>query len=50
MVVTEPTRALHLLETVDLLYDAFGRHRTGAAWSKAINASPGFTASGTWPE
>jgi hypothetical protein len=26
----------HLLETLDLLYDAFGRHRTGAGWHKQL--------------
>ncbi|HEV3237707.1 MAG TPA: hypothetical protein VGZ25_12005, partial [Gemmataceae bacterium] len=26
----------HLVETLDLLYDAFGRHRTGAGWSRQL--------------
>jgi len=26
----------HMLETLDLLYDAFGRHRTGGTWSKEL--------------
>jgi hypothetical protein len=26
----------HLLETLDLLYDAFGRHRLGAGWPKEL--------------
>jgi hypothetical protein len=30
------TQIRHLLETLDLLYDAFGQHRFGAAWSKEL--------------
>jgi hypothetical protein len=26
----------HFLETLDLLYDAFGRHRTGPGWAKQL--------------
>jgi hypothetical protein len=26
----------HLIETLDLLYDAFGRHRTSSGWSKEL--------------
>ena len=27
----------HLVETLDLLYDSFGRHRTGEGWSKELS-------------
>ncbi|MBY0523053.1 MAG: hypothetical protein K2R98_06625 [Gemmataceae bacterium] len=30
------TQLRHLMETVDLLYDVFGRHRTSASWTKDL--------------
>jgi hypothetical protein len=30
------TQLRHLLETLDLLYDAFGRHRAGDGWAKEL--------------
>jgi hypothetical protein len=40
------TQLRHLLETLDLIYDAFGSHRFGAGWSKELAKMQKWLASG----